>query len=499
MSIKQRIFRGFLFIFGGKVGAGLLTVLITPFLVRILGSGGYGDYAFALAVYSTLRTVAGGGIYEGARKFIAEHPDPNRRTHVFHFYLKISALFGSIVLVLLIGITYVTVGEVILEERLRNYLYLVAVLVFLHPFFYLVRSSLMGYELEKYSESLVVFEKVLFAIIGLSLAAIGFHVTGVLLGHVAALFIVAILGYIAILRFTEIRMQDIRYVVPTTPSILSSDMFRYGILNVIFVILAKSLYNVDILLLQPFAGSQEVGYYRASLLFAEFVWFVPIAIQVILLHSSSKLWYENRIVEINAISSTITRYTLLLSVMLGLLLAIVGDEILPIYFGAEFTVSYLPLLLLLPGVIGFAVARPIYAISQGHGNMRLLVYSSGTASVINLVLNLLLIPQYGMHGAAVATSIGYGSMLVFHVWAARTIGFKPLSNIRGLRIALTCLLSFPIVIYVEGLITGTGLTLILVPPFAIVAFVVAAWITGAVDSQEVRNIATHVAQQRSAG
>lgn len=85
MSIKQRLLEGFLFIFGGRVGAGILTIVMTPIVVRLLGSGGYGDYAFALAGYSTLRTVSGGGIYEAARKYIAETPDPDRRSAVFRY------------------------------------------------------------------------------------------------------------------------------------------------------------------------------------------------------------------------------------------------------------------------------------------------------------------------------------------------------------------------------------------------------------------------------
>ena len=95
MNIRARLSHGFFFIFTGRVGGGLLTILITPIVVRILGTGGYGDYAFAMAVYSVLRTIAGGGVYEGARKHIAETADPDEQSSTFRVYLSVSVLFGS--------------------------------------------------------------------------------------------------------------------------------------------------------------------------------------------------------------------------------------------------------------------------------------------------------------------------------------------------------------------------------------------------------------------
>lgn len=488
MAIKKRILEGFLYIFGGRTGAGIITIAITPIIVRILGSGGYGDYAFAIAVYSTLRTVSGGGIYEGARKYIAEREDAGHRSAVFRYYLNVAVLFGFSVSALLVLTAYLVVGNVFLAERLRGYLLLVAVLVFLHPFFYLVRSSLMGYELERYSEPLIVLDKVFLALVGVTLAYIGWHVTGMLIGHITALAVIIVLGVVAIYYRTDISLADTRVFVSAFSDIYESRMFRYSMLTIVFVSLTKSLYTVDIILLQPFSGSQEVGYYRAALLVAEFLWFVPYAVQVVLLHSASKLWAEDRIREIDEISSNITRYTLVLAGVMAISLAVVGDSFMPIYFGPEFTVSYLPMLLLLPGVVCFAIARPIYAVGQGHGDIKLLVISTAVAASINLVLNLALIPPFGMYGAAVATSIGYASMLFLHNWAAGALGFHPLRNIRPLRIAAAGLLVLPPLWYLDTMISTGVSSLVVVTPVGVVLFGLLVWVFGAVSSEEMQMV-----------
>lgn len=488
MHVKQRLLEGFAFIFGGRLGSGILTVLITPIIVRVLGSGGYGDYAFALAVYSTLRTVSGGGIYEGARKYIAETDDREERSAVVRYYLNIAIIFGGTVAFGLAGVTFLVVGTVILEPRLRTYLYMVALLVLLHPFFYVVRSTLMGHELERFSEPLIVVDKIILAVVGVSLAYGGLHVTGLLAGHIIALVTIIVIGSVAISRHTDVVFRRSRLLVSELSDIWESRMFRYSMLTILFVSLTKSLYTVDIILLQPFAGSQEVGYYRAALVTAEFLWFVPYALQIVLLHSTSRLWAEDRVAEIDAIASRMTRYTLTLTGLMAVLLVTVGDSFIPIYFGSEFSISYLPMMLLLPGVICFAVARPIYAIGQGHGNIRLLVLSTGVAAGINVLLNLLLIPQYGMYGAAVATSIGYGSMIVLHTRAAHVLGFYPLRDIRPVRILVPVLVCLPVLWYLDGFVTSGRLSVLVVVPVGITVFGMVALLTGAIRWAEISEL-----------
>lgn len=486
MNIKKRLSTGFFYIFSGRLLGGILTVLITPILVRILGSGGYGDYAFAMAVYSVLRTLAGGGVYEGARKFIAETTDAREQTQIFHFYLGIALLFGSLVAVSLVVFTRVAVGPFILDYSLRQYLYIVAILVFFHAFYHLVRSSLMGFQLERYSEPMYVLNRVFFAVIGLPLAYIGYHVTGVLAGHAISTVLIVLCGSYFIARYTDISLRRLTGIPVRLRSLIDSKLFRYGLLNVVFVLLTKSLYATDIVLLQPFAGSEHVGYYRASLVVAEFLWFVPLALQIVLLHSTSHLWANNRVDDINRIAQRITRYTLLLTGFMALLLVIIGQSFLELYFGSGFATSYLPMVVLLPGVIGFAVARPIYGIGQGHGNMRVLVIATGAAALINLVLNLLLIPSFGMIGAAIATSIGYGTMLAFHIVSARYVGFDPVTHIRMIRILAACLFPIPFLFGFSMILVSPILRVFVISLAGLGLFIIGALLTRALDIQELR-------------
>ena len=174
--------------------------------------------------------------------------------------------------------------------------------------------------------------------------------------------------------------------------------------------------------------------------------------------------------------------------LLVLGLGALADAFVSIYYGASFAPTVTPLLLLLPGTFGFALARPLMAIGQANGSLRTLIAATGSAAVINVVLNLLLIPTYGMSGAAVATSVGYGSMLLFHLAGARVIGYDPLADLRLGRVIASGALAGVVIV---GLATAIGsdlVSLVVVPPVGLAVYAAASIGTGAIGTAELRTI-----------
>lgn len=143
------------------------------------------------------------------------------------------------------------------------------------------------------------------------------------------------------------------------------------------------------------------------------------------------------------------------------------------------------MLLLFHDVLGFALARPIFAIGQGKGALSPLILATGVAAVINLILNMLLIPEYAMVGAAVATSIGYGSMLLLHIIAARRIGYNPVSDLRLVRVSVTAVIAGGIIFGLSTMLGPTILSLIIVPPVGLLVYTIFALRTRAVDVEEL--------------
>ena len=473
----------------------VLGALIAPILVRLLGSGGYGDYAVVISAFGFLSTLTYSGIFNGMRKFVAETRETDGwENYVFAFYLRVALVTGTLVAAALLAFATTDYAVAIFGSGFETYFALLAVMVFVRQWYPFARGALMGFGLERYSEPLQLVDQVVFGLCSVLLISLGLGVTGALIGKIVAGSVVGAVA-IAIVR----PRFDAAAIFRRIPSSISRrELLAFNLHSIVLAVLTVSLYHVDVLLLQPLAGSEQTGYYKAALVVAEMLWFVPMAIQYILVQSTSETWSEGDRERVTTVASDATRSSLLITVLFVVGLAALADEFVGLYFGAEFVAATTPLLLLLPGVLGFAVVRPIIAIGQGIGRMRLLITATGSAAVLNLLLNLLLIPRYGMNGAAVATSIGYGSMLLFHLAAARRIGVGPLTDLRLGRIGTCGAVTAGIVFGLATSLESPLVSLIVIPPMGLLAYATAAVLTNAITERELKRFYSELPGQSSA-
>ncbi|KPN32330.1 polysaccharide biosynthesis protein [Halolamina pelagica] len=407
------------------------------------------------------------GIFDGTRKYIAEdRNEANWTEHVFVFYFRLAFVLAIIGALIYTAISWSGLPDYLFGDGFKIYFFLIGVLIVGRQMNSVARGGLMGLGLENRSEPLNVLKKTLFAVVGLYLVYTGYGIVGVLVGHIMSTLIVSILGYTVLFKHLDLRAVFIQ--IPT--SFPKRQLLSFNGLSIILIFLTASLYHIDIIFLRLLTGDQATGYYKAALVVAEFLWLVPNVLQMVLLHSSSGLWSNDRTDRITSLASQTTRYNLSLVLLLMIGLAALAHDFIPIYYGPEFDAAILPLLLLLPGVLGFALARPIFAIGQGKGQLKILIMATGTASLVNLCLNALLIPSFGMVGAAIATSIGYGSMLILHILAALRIGFNPINDLRLMRITAVAIIATGVIFGLTSAINSSIVSLVIVPPVGFIVY-----------------------------
>lgn len=484
--MQRSIYEGFASILGSQVVTLVVGLVTTPILYRELGPSAFGVYAVVLSVFSVFMIFVSSGVTEGVRKFLAEDREaPEWETRVLGFYLRLTVLLAVAGAAVVLVATRSGLVASVFGAEFVPYFYLLSALVVAAQFREVSRRVLMGFGLERYSEPLKAGQRVVFVAIAIPLVVVGYGVTGALLGNVVANALVVVVSFALIHREVSLTTAIRRRLPESFPR---REVVSFNTLSVVLVLLMMSLYHVDVLLLQWFRTSTAVGHYKAALKMAEFLWFVPMAIQTVFVHSMSNLWSNDRTERISAITATSTRYTFLLTSVMALGLAALADIAVPLYFGPEAKPAIKPLVLLLPGALGFAVARPILAVSQGKGELGAPIAATGVAAGLNLGLNLLLIPRYGMAGAAVGTSVGYGSMFLFHVWSARQLGFDPLADLRLTRVAITTALAAVPILALPVVIDRPLVALLVVPPVGLAVYGALAFATGAVDADEIRDV-----------
>lgn len=483
MNGTQNLFERFLSLASAKVVTTVVAVLSTPIIVRLLGPSGYGDYAVLLSVFSLYMIPISGTVTEGIQKFVGEHPDQEGwAAGVLRFYIILGLGVVLVGAVILLGVVGLGLPNRVYGPGFDRYFLVLVVFVIVSQLRALGAHSVLGFGLERISGSLSVLKKLGTVSVGIGLVFIGYGVTGMLIGHVLANLAVALVAGVVVLR----RIPVSTLLRP--PSVPKREFVSFNMVNVGLVFLSMSLYHVDLVMLRALADASTTGFYKAALAMAEYLWFVPIVVQRLLLHSTSQLWADGDDAAVTDLASRVTRQVLLFVLLLSVGLAALADRVMGIYYGSEFVAATVPLLVLLPGTVAFSAARPLKAIAQGSGRVTILLYAMGGAATINLVLNALLIPRFGMEGAAVATSIGYGSMLVFTALAAYRIGFDPFDDLRPVRILLTAGLTAIPVVGLNRLLGPDLLAFAIVPPVGGVVYVLVAVRTGALDRGELEPI-----------
>ncbi|MDP9340570.1 MAG: oligosaccharide flippase family protein [Actinomycetota bacterium] len=92
-------------------------------------------------------------------------------------------------------------------------------------------------------------------------------------------------------------------------------------------------------------------------------------------------------------------------------LALAATFVLPAVFGEAFRAAVVPTYILLVGLSGSAVAGIISAYLYGNGRPGLDSLGMGAGVIMTVVLDVLLIPRYGVLGAAIASAVSYSTTI----------------------------------------------------------------------------------------
>lgn len=161
--------------------------------------------------------------------------------------------------------------------------------------------------------------------------------------------------------------------------------------------------RMDIILLGALAGREQAGIYAAASRVADLIVFALAAANAIVAPMISGFHARDDMAGLQHVMTLLAKGVLVFTVPLVLLVGIFGHAILGV-FGAGYQIGYIPLLILVCGQLVNALSGPVDFLMYMTGHQRQSLHILALATALNLVLNLALIPIYGLIGAAVATA-----------------------------------------------------------------------------------------------
>ncbi|RJX18279.1 MAG: flippase [Desulforudis sp.] len=173
--------------------------------------------------------------------------------------------------------------------------------------------------------------------------------------------------------------------------------------------------ETGILMLGMFRSEEEVGYYAIAIKLASLPAFVLQAINSMAGPKFSELFHSDKIEELFHVAHKSAKLIFFTSVPILIGLVALGNPILRIIFGTGFATAYMALILLAVGQFVNAISGSSGMFLNMTGNQNVLRNIMTLAAVINLSLNFLLIPNFGINGAA------FSAMISLCLWNLTTV------------------------------------------------------------------------------
>lgn len=182
-----------------------------------------------------------------------------------------------------------------------------------------------------------------------------------------------------------------------------------GIKAYLICLFGYLLLRFDLLMVKQMRGAAEAGYYSIATAMADYILLLPTSIATILFPKLSGTISGSDRFKFG-MKATAGAAAILLPIVL--VAGVLAAPAIRILFGRAFLPSATAFILLLPGIYCMGIQTVLVQFLNSQGYPKSVVYSWLAALVLNLGLNVLWIPQYGMKGASVASSICYFLVLV---------------------------------------------------------------------------------------
>lgn len=160
--------------------------------------------------------------------------------------------------------------------------------------------------------------------------------------------------------------------------------------------------RIDSFMVSFYAGAAAVGYYSVGVN-SEIIWLLPTAIGFAIFPSVASASKKDS----SEMVAKVCRIVFSISALCVIALALLSRIIISIVYGSSFLPAVLPFIILLPGVLALCLSKVLknYLIGQNHPWLPTI--GSGVTILIDLILLYVLVPRYGIVGAAASTSFAY--------------------------------------------------------------------------------------------
>lgn len=170
-------------------------------------------------------------------------------------------------------------------------------------------------------------------------------------------------------------------------------------LNALFIINSR----IDVLLLGEYSSNKEVGVYNIALRISEIVGYSLTLVNYIIAPLIAQYHANGETDRLQGLITRSSRLVLFTSLPLAIVIIVFSQSFMNFFDAGSYN-SPIALIILCFGQVVNVVCGSVGMILLMTGHQRFSIFSIVIAVLLNVILNLLLIPSYGLTGTAIATA-----------------------------------------------------------------------------------------------
>ena len=203
---------------------------------------------------------------------------------------------------------------------------------------------------------------------------------------------------------------------------LFAEHLGYGLRSYFTSLCAYAMLRIDLLMVQYLRGAEQVGYYSVAVGMADLLYMIPSTVGTLLFPRLSAMRTRH---EQWRSTSRMTLLMLATLTPLALAASLLAPWITRVLFGPRFLPAVPAFVWLMPGIVAYgSTFASLFLLSVGLPAMVLVLWAGFV--LLNVALNLVLIPRYGFVGASISSSITYTACFaVLTLYARRLVSATP--------------------------------------------------------------------------
>ena len=404
------------------ISRGLGVVLafgVQVYVARTLGDSEFGFYTWIIAIMNLLSIIGMAGMPTATLRFTSQYykaGDENNLRRFFKTSTTTVIVASTITMIIASIVSYFFIPD--LDDNLRIYLVLGFMILPFYGLMRLILDNLLAIKRVFWgSAPFDVFRQIFFILIFSTLLLfpeVAYKAFNPLLSYLFSVVIVLGMGVFLYFKFSEVKSVNSDEEQESRKAWLQAG-FVMMLLSGFSIIFS----NCDVFMVGLLMDEDHAGYYSAATKIANVILFGLFAVNAISAALISEQYKKGDMVELNRTVKMAVVNSFIFTTPIFLFVIFVGGFLLLI-FGENFLSAKTSLWILAFSCFANTLFGSVGLMMTMTGRERAAAIIMGSCAVINVIMNYVLIPIFGMEGAAISTLVtivlwrGIAAVLVYN-------------------------------------------------------------------------------------